>query len=268
MIERAHNTTEHFGVQRVMGFLQEQYWWKGMEEDVKRAIQRCQPCARAQAGFRDLKWSYHHCQPGEQGIDGGATTTSGGRATFGTRWGRSQSGIQGAPKVTQAPVDDRRQVLQEVMPLTIAQHRDKIRFLKVWGGRWDRPKPRISGGGFVLVKRPVKGALDIKTHPQVLKVVQFRESGVVFLQGKNGVPVPKSQECGTVSIANQGYGWVQLERYHKNNSVFSREGEGGEQEEAFLICDKCQKGYLQCCLTPRLERVRVEEWLCTEHYKN
>ena len=45
-------------------------------------------------------------------------------------------------------LDDRGQVFQEVMPLAmrnvaIAHHRDKNSFLKVKGGRWDRPKPRI-----------------------------------------------------------------------------------------------------------------------------
>ena len=73
--------------------------------------------------------------------------------------------------------------------LAIAQHRDKTRFLKVGGGRWDRPKPRIQIGDFVLVKRAVKGGLDINTHPNILKVVHFKDSGVVVMQGRNGVQV-------------------------------------------------------------------------------
>ena len=53
-------------------------------------------------------------------------------------------------------LDERGQVFQEVMPLAmrnlaIAQHRDKTRFLKVRRGSWDRPKPRMQVGDFVLV---------------------------------------------------------------------------------------------------------------------
>ena len=43
-----------------------------------------------------------------------------------------------------------------------------------------------------MVKRPVKGAEDTNTHPQVLKVLKvvcFRDSGVVVLRGRNGAPV-------------------------------------------------------------------------------
>ena len=79
-----------------------------------------------------------------------------------------------------------------VMPLAmrnlvVAQHWDKTRFLKVRGDRWDRPKPRNLVKDFVMVNRPTKGALCILTHPQVPpKAIQFRKSGVVVLQGRNG----------------------------------------------------------------------------------
>ena len=53
-------------------------------------------------------------------------------------------------------LDERGYVFQKVMPLAmrnlaIAQHRDKTRFLKVRRGSWDRPKPRMQVGDFVLV---------------------------------------------------------------------------------------------------------------------
>ena len=46
MIEKVDTTMGHFGIKRVMGFLQKRHRWKGMGEDMKSAIQRCQPCAK------------------------------------------------------------------------------------------------------------------------------------------------------------------------------------------------------------------------------
>ena len=69
----------------------------------------------------------------------------------------------------------------------------------------------------MLVKRPTKGAVGIKTHPKVLKVVQLRESGVVVLEGRNGVQVHEQiKNVAPCSLAFKDMG-VQPERYHTND---------------------------------------------------
>ena len=52
LVQKIHRDMGHFGIHRVLDRLKKNYWWKGMDETVKRVIQACVPCARAKAGFR------------------------------------------------------------------------------------------------------------------------------------------------------------------------------------------------------------------------
>ena len=80
----------------------------------------------------------------------------------------------------------------------------------------------------MLVKRPTMGVLDNKTRPKVLKVVQFRESGVVVLQGRNGVQVHEQiKNVALCSLPFNDLG-VQPKWYHTNDSEFCRECGGRE----------------------------------------
>ena len=47
-----HRGMGHFGVQRVVDRLQENYWWRGMGDAVVDTIRSCLPCARVNGGFR------------------------------------------------------------------------------------------------------------------------------------------------------------------------------------------------------------------------
>ena len=85
------------------------------------------------------------------------------------------------PEVVRIFLDARGNAFQEVMPLAMrnlamAQHRDKARFRRVWGGTggWDRPKIVMKEGDFVLVKRQVLGGLDIAKNPHILRVLRVK----------------------------------------------------------------------------------------------
>ena len=54
-------------------------------------------------------------------------------------------------------------------------------------------------------------------------------------------------------------------KYTINDFVFCRECGGREQEEAILLCDRCQKGYHYWCVPPILERVPDGGRVCPEH---
>ena len=49
LVQTTHRDMGHFGIHRVLDRLKQNYWWKGMDETVKRVIQACVPCARAKA---------------------------------------------------------------------------------------------------------------------------------------------------------------------------------------------------------------------------
>ena len=50
---QTHRGMEHFGVQRVLDRLQNNYWWRGIGDAVVEVIKTCLSCARVKAGFRD-----------------------------------------------------------------------------------------------------------------------------------------------------------------------------------------------------------------------
>ena len=48
-----HRGMGHYGVQRVVDRLQQNYWWRGMGDTVVRIVKACLSCARVKAGFRE-----------------------------------------------------------------------------------------------------------------------------------------------------------------------------------------------------------------------
>ena len=48
-----HRGMGHYGVQRVLDRLQQNYWWRGMGDAVVSIIKSCLSCARVKAGFRE-----------------------------------------------------------------------------------------------------------------------------------------------------------------------------------------------------------------------
>ena len=51
--QETHRGMGHYGVQRVLNRLQQNYWWRGMGDAVIRVIKSCLSCARVKAGFRE-----------------------------------------------------------------------------------------------------------------------------------------------------------------------------------------------------------------------
>ena len=52
LVKSIHRDMGHFGVRRIMDRLNQNYWWKGMDNTVHQVINSCMPCARTKAGFR------------------------------------------------------------------------------------------------------------------------------------------------------------------------------------------------------------------------
>ena len=53
IVLETHRGMGHYGVQRVLDRLQQNYWWRGMGDAVVRVIRACLSCARVKAGFRE-----------------------------------------------------------------------------------------------------------------------------------------------------------------------------------------------------------------------
>ena len=48
-----HRSMGHFGVQRALDRLQNNYWWRGMGDTVVSFIKACLPCAHVKARFKE-----------------------------------------------------------------------------------------------------------------------------------------------------------------------------------------------------------------------
>ena len=53
IVLETHRGMGHYGVQRVLDRLQQNYWWRGMGDAVVRVINSCLSCARVKADFRE-----------------------------------------------------------------------------------------------------------------------------------------------------------------------------------------------------------------------
>ena len=53
IVLETHRGIGHYGVQRVLDRLQQNYSWRGMGDTVVRIIKACLSCARVEAGFRE-----------------------------------------------------------------------------------------------------------------------------------------------------------------------------------------------------------------------
>ena len=51
IVLETHRGMGHYGVQRVLDWLQQNYWWRGMGDAVVRIIKACLSCASMKAGF-------------------------------------------------------------------------------------------------------------------------------------------------------------------------------------------------------------------------
>ena len=107
------------------------------------------------------------------------------------------------PEALRLFLDARGQIFQNVMPLAlrnlaIAQHRDKVRFMKVRGTPWNAPKTYVEPRDFVLVKRPTEGTLDVPSRPHILQVVkeEFKSGG--SSGARCSAHRGADQECGSL----------------------------------------------------------------------
>ena len=53
IVLETHRGMGHYGVQRVLDRLQQNYWWRGMGDAVVLVVKSCLSCARVKAGFRE-----------------------------------------------------------------------------------------------------------------------------------------------------------------------------------------------------------------------
>jgi transposase InsO family protein len=147
--------------------------------------------------------------------------------------------------------------------LLIAQHRDSLRYAMVRQGDFKPSLLKFFLGQFVYVQRADKvPSLQIKARPNVLRIVEFRGSDTVVLQGKCGATteqhITNLAPCHLPSIDPTIDPTLQRPPANWPCEVCRFPNKPGRM----LLCDNCNTGWHLSCLNPPLRKVPDGAWLC------
>jgi transposase InsO family protein len=160
--------------------------------------------------------------------------------------------------------------------LAIQQQRDTLRYAKLRGaasgqGGYIPKLLRFEQGDYVYVRRNVQGtkgpnSLTPVARPEILRVLEVRDSGVLLLIGSCGRTVAEnSANCSPCHLPILDTG-IALAPRVKAGAVnqccevcsFPHDG------DLMLLCDSCDRAYHTYCLTPALDGVPKGRWVCPE----
>lgn len=150
--------------------------------------------------------------------------------------------------------------------LAIAQQRDTLRYARVHDGSYLPLLRRFEVGDFVYTRKAGDSAIPscfrALANPEVLRVKEKRESGVVVLQGRDGQLIEENVvNCAPchLPINNPVVDWS---RFRPPKDYPCCVCHHPDRERLMLLCDWCHDGYHIGCLEPPLKRVPKGSWLC------
>ena len=142
--------------------------------------------------------------------------------------------------------------------LTIAQHRDTLRYATIWGGGYCHRLRRYEPREYVYLQQTAPTTLDVTAGRIILRVQVVLQSGVLLLEGRDGqVWKDHVRNCApchlphidgivdpTLAIIPAGL-----------RCMLCGHATGAA---TMLVCDKCSRGWHMGCLTPPLHAYLME----------
>ena len=173
------------------------------------------------------------------------------------------------PAAAEADLLLRKKKVAEMTPmalqnLTIAQHRDQLRYLKVRAPDYTPKKHHFRPGQFVYLQQLQRySTLQPRAQPVIYQVLEVRDSGVLKLQGKCGrtidVHMSHLAPCHLPDIDPT----IDPRLVEDIEAVVCEVCGTDENAGTLLICDICVQGYHTYCLHPPLDELPADEfWLC------
>ena len=147
--------------------------------------------------------------------------------------------------------------------LSIAQHRDRLRYARLRGGGLDPALRKVDIGDYVYYRNATStSSLEANARPEILRVVETRPSGVVVLEGKCGGRL--TAHVTHVAPCHLPITDDQLDpRLAKPPLTLACEVcRMPDSEEWMLLCDSCGTGWHTYCLRPPLEGIPQGTWIC------
>ena len=170
--------------------------------------------------------------------------------------------VLAAQSVYQRSMALQQDVLMAGSNQAIAQHRDQLRYARTRAGGYTAKREQMQPGAYVYLSVNEPSALELHAHPEVLRVVEVKDSGVLTLQG----------QCGTLidmHISACSPCHVPVEDAHVYPTLARPPADMAcevcmmaNSEATMLLCDECGTGWHMRCLNPPLSAIPPGAWVC------
>jgi hypothetical protein len=146
--------------------------------------------------------------------------------------------------------------------LSIAQHRDTLRYATIRGGGYRPQVRRFQPGDYVYLQQTAPTTLDVTAGRIILRVCEVLGSGVLLLEGRDGkFWKDHTRNCAPCHLPHID-GTVHPGTSHISTGLKCRLCGSPKRAATMVICDVCSTGWHLECLTPPLLEVPVEQWSC------
>ncbi|CAM6086019.1 unnamed protein product [Calypogeia fissa] len=171
------------------------------------------------------------------------------------------------PAVWVRVCSQRAELFKRVMPaafenLAIAQHRDTLRYATIRGGGYRPSVRRFHVGDYVYLQQAAPTTLDVTAGRTILRVREVLSSGVLMLEGRDGVVWKDHvRNCAPCHLPNVD-GSMDPSLAPVSASLRCMLCGSARDAAWMLVCDSCSRGWHMFCLTPPVEVVPVGRWVC------
>jgi hypothetical protein len=149
--------------------------------------------------------------------------------------------------------------------LSIAQHRDQLRYATTRAGAYTRQLKQLTPGSYVYLKVHDPVSLDLRAHPDILRVREVKDPGILILEGRCGTAIDVHVSAVTpchVPVLDGAIYPSLAQTVEGACQVCNRV----DSEETLLIRNACSTLWRHLrCLIPPLLAVREASspiWLC------
>jgi hypothetical protein len=152
--------------------------------------------------------------------------------------------------------------------LSIAQHRDTLRYATIRGGGYRPQVCRFCPGDYVYLQQTAPTTLDVTAGRIILQVREVLGLGVLLLEGRDGkLWMDYTRNCAPCHLPHID-GTVHPSTSHIPTGLRYQLCGNAKHAATMVICDICSTGWHLECLTPPLLEVLVEQWACLEYVRH
>ncbi|BBN08003.1 hypothetical protein Mp_4g07990 [Marchantia polymorpha subsp. ruderalis] len=146
--------------------------------------------------------------------------------------------------------------------LAIAQHRDTLRYATIRGGGYRPSIRRFHVGDYVYLQQTAPTTLDVTAGRTILRVREVLPSGVLLLEGRDGVVWKDHvRNCAPCHLPNVD-GTMDPSLAIVRASLRCMLCGSAVQAARMLVCDRCSRGWHMSCLTPPIDVIPAGRWVC------